>query len=177
MAIMDRDLNLEEVCEEGMFGIDFFKNQTLGQKIVLVLSTAVGIGALLTCNLMLPQIPNFVGILVMFLFIMVGVFFGCNKNKDFTLFQYYKMRLFGKEDVLLSKPTEDIALIQETAAQIRKETEKKENEQKGASKVEMTALLKKTAIISGIVIVLFVILLIVIVAARSGGGEALHYNV
>ena len=57
------------------------------------------------------------------------------------------------------------------------EAEKKENEQKGASKEEMTAFLKKTVIISGVVILLFVILLIVIVVARSGGGEALHYNV
>ena len=111
MATMNRNLNLEEVDSDGFMGFDFFKYQTVKQKIIFCVFAVAGIGTLLTINLRLIPLPNMLGTIGMFMFIAIGVLFGCNANKDYSLWQYIKLKFFGKEQLLLFKSTEDIAYI------------------------------------------------------------------
>ena len=57
MATMNRNLNLEEVDNDGFMGFDFFKYQSVKQKIVFCVFAVAGIGTLLAINLRL--IPLF----------------------------------------------------------------------------------------------------------------------
>lgn len=161
MATMNRNLNLEEVDNDGFMGFDFFKYQSVKQKIVFCVFAVAGIGTLLAINLRLIPLPNMLGTIGMFMFIAIGVLFGCNANKDYSLWQYIKLKFFGKEQLLLYKSTEDIAYInrrQDAGKNKNKKTTKTVNKQKkgntAAQGKELIAIIVITGIVMAIVLFL-----------------------
>ena len=77
MAQMNRNVNLEEIDSDALFGIEALKNQTLMQKIVFFGSVILGVLA----NVLLPlyyQTPTILCIVIFMAFLLVGVAIGCN---------------------------------------------------------------------------------------------------
>ena len=83
MAQMNRNVNLEEIDSDALFGIDALKNQTFLQKVVFFGAVILGVVA----NVLLPLFYETPRILCVFIFmalLLVGVAFGCNYTEDMT---------------------------------------------------------------------------------------------
>lgn len=87
MAQMNRNVNLEEIDSDALFGIDALKNQTILQKIVFFGSVIAGV----LLNVLLPlyyDTPRIACILMFLGLLLVGVAFGCNYTEDMTYGKY-----------------------------------------------------------------------------------------
>mgnify|MGYP003532182918 CR=1 FL=1 len=120
MAQMNRNVNLEEIDSDALFGIEALKNQTLMQKIVFFGSVILGVLA----NVLLPlyyQTPTIVCIMIFMAFLLVGVAFGCNYTEDMTYGRYLYYFFFKPTKPLAYESTEDVIKIRQKAEEIKKE--------------------------------------------------------
>ena len=87
MAQMNRNVNLEEIDSDALFGIEALKNQTFLQKIVFFGCVILGVLA----NVLLPMFygtSTIVCIIIFMAFLLVGVAYGCNYTEDMTYGRY-----------------------------------------------------------------------------------------
>ena len=122
MAQMNRNVNLEEIDSDALFGIDALKNQTIFQKIVFFGSVIAGV----LINVLLPlffKTPRILCIVIFLLLLLVGVAFGCNYTEDMTYGKYFYLFFFKPEKPLTFHSTEDVKVIREKAVKIEKEEE------------------------------------------------------
>lgn len=122
MAQMNRNVNLEEIDSDALFGIEALKNQTLVQKIVFFGCVLLGVLA----NVLLPMFygtSTIVCIVIFMAFLLVGVAFGCNYTEDMTYGRYLYFFFFKPTKPLRFESTEDVVKIREKAAVIKKEEE------------------------------------------------------
>ena len=106
MAQMNRNVNLEEIDSDALFGIEALKNQTLMQKIVFWGSVILGVLA----NVLLPlyyQTPTIV----------------CIYTEDMTYGRYLYFFFFKPTKPLSYQSTEDVSAIRKKAEEIKKEEE------------------------------------------------------
>ena len=100
MAQMNRNVNLEEIDSDALFGIDALKNQTIFQKIVFFGSVIAGV----LLNVLLPlycDTPRIACILMFLGLLLIGVAFGCNYNEDLSLIKYIKLLILLQKKLLL----------------------------------------------------------------------------
>lgn len=124
MTEIRRNVNLEEIDSDALFGIDALKNQTALQKIIFFGS--IGGGVLL--NVCLPLFFGTSRILCVLLFLgllVPGIAFGCNYTEDMTYGKYLWCFLFQPGKELLYQPTEDVEAIRERTEEVRKQEEVK----------------------------------------------------
>ena len=122
MAQMNRNVNLEEIDSDALFGIEALKNQTLVQKIVFFGCVLLGVLA----NVLLPMFygtPTIVCILIFMAFLLVGVAFGCNYTEDMTYGKYLYCFFFKPTQPLFYESTEDVVKIREKAKELQREEE------------------------------------------------------
>ena len=122
MAQMNRNVNLEEIDADALFGIDALKNQTILQKIVFFGSVIAGV----LLNVLLPlffSTPRIVCILIFMALLMVGVAFGCNYTEDMTYGKYLYFFFFKPTQPLFYESTEDVVKIREKAKELQREEE------------------------------------------------------
>lgn len=120
MAQMNRNVNLEEIDSDALFGIDALKNQTILQKIVFFGCVIAGV----LLNVLLPlyfETPRIVCILMFLGLLLVGVAIGCNYTEDMTYGKYLYFFFFKPTTPLFFKSTEDVEEIRKSAALIKKE--------------------------------------------------------
>lgn len=120
MAQMNRNVNLEEIDSDALFGIDALKNQTILQKIVFFGCVIEGV----LLNVLLPlyfETPRIVCILMFLGLLLVGVAIGCNYTEDMTYGKYLYFFFFKPTTPLFFKSTEDVEEIRKSAALIKKE--------------------------------------------------------
>lgn len=174
MAQMNRNVNLEEIDSDALFGIDALKNQTIFQKIIFFGCVLIGVVA----NVAMPLIwetPRLVCIFVFMFFLLIGVAFGCNYTEDMTYGKYLYYFFFKPSRDLVFKSTEDIKLVKIRAREIRKEEEMTLNRKKQAEPEAQRKLLIK--------LVAFVVILAVVLigafAIKSGDKEKveIHHTV
>ena len=174
MAQMNRNVNLEEIDSDALFGIDALKNQTIFQKILFFGCVLIGVVA----NVAMPLIwetPRLVCIFVFMFFLLIGVAFGCNYTEDMTYGKYLYYFFFKPSKDLVFKSTEDIKLVKIRAREIRKEEEMTLNRKKQAEPEAQRKLLIK--------LVAFVVILAVVLigafAIKSGDKEKveIHHTV
>lgn len=174
MAQMNRNVNLEEIDSDALFGIDALKNQTIFQKIIFFGCVLIGVVA----NVAMPLIwetPRLVCIFVFMFFLLIGVAFGCNYTEDMTYGKYLYYFFFKPSKDLVFKSTEDIKLVKIRAREIRKEEEMTLNRKKQAEPEAQRKLLIK--------LVAFVVILAVVLigafAIKSGDKEKveIHHTV
>lgn len=174
MAQMNRNVNLEEIDSDALFGIDALKNQTIFQKIIFFGCVLIGVVA----NVAMPLIwetPRLVCIFVFMFFLLIGVAFGCNYTEDMTYGKYLYYFFFKPSKDLVFKSTEDIKLVKIRAREIRKEEEMTLNRKKQAEPEAQRKLLIK--------LVAFVVILAVVLigafAIKSGDQEKveIHHTV
>ncbi|MBQ9143139.1 MAG: hypothetical protein IJX63_15310 [Lachnospiraceae bacterium] len=156
MAQMNRNVNLEEIDSDALFGIEALKNQTLVQKIVFFGSVILGVLA----NVLLPlyfETPTIVCIMIFMVFLLIGVGFGCNYTEDMTYGKYLYFFFFKPTKPLSYKSTEDVIAIRKKAEEIRKEEEMLLRMKQQANPEEQRKLLMK--------MVAFVLILVIAIGA------------
>lgn len=174
MAQMNRNVNLEEIDSDALFGIDALKNQTIFQKIIFFGCVLIGVVA----NVAMPLIwetPRLVCIFVFMFFLLIGVAFGCNYTEDMTYGKYLYYFFFKPSKELVFKSTEDIKLVKIRAREIRKEEEMTLNRKKQAEpEVQRKLLIKLVAFV-----VILAVVLIGAFAIKSGDQEKveIHHTV
>ena len=154
MAQMNRNVNLEEIDSDALFGIEALKNQTLVQKIVFFGCVLLGVLA----NVLLPMFygtPTIVCILIFMAFLLVGVAFGCNYTEDMTYGQYLYFFFFKPTKPLGFSSTEDVVKIREKAAVLKREEEMMLRAKQQANPEAQRKLLMK--------VIAFVVVLVVII--------------
>lgn len=122
MAQMNRNVNLEEIDSDALFGIDALKNQTIVQKIVFFGSVIAGV----LLNVLLPLylgIPRILCVLLFLALLMIGVAIGCNYTEDMTYGRYLFYFFFKPTKPLYYKSSEDVIEIREKALEIKREEE------------------------------------------------------
>ena len=122
MAQMNRNVNLEEIDSDALFGIDALKNQTILQKIVFFGSVIAGV----LLNVLLPlyyDTPRIACILMFLGLLLVGVAFGCNYTEDMTYGKYLYCFFFKPSILLTYISTEDVEKVREKALVLKKEEE------------------------------------------------------
>ncbi len=122
MAQMERNVNLEEIDTDALFGIDALKGQSLLQKIIFFTCLLLGILA----NVFMPMFlgtPRAVCIFIFLGLILTGIAFGCNYTQDLTYGKYICCFLFRKPKVLKYESSEDIGNIKKRALELKREEE------------------------------------------------------
>lgn len=155
MAQMNRNVNLEEIESDALFGIDALKHQTFLQKIVFFGCLLIGV----LLNVCLPIFYGTSTIVCVFLFmtfLLIGVAFGCNYTEDMTYGKYMYCFFFKPKKYLLYASTEDEEWIKNKAEEIRKAEEIKLQKQRQANPEEQKKLLMK--------LIIFIVALVVIIA-------------
>lgn len=154
MAQMNRNVNLEEIDSDALFGIEALKYQTLVQKIVFFGCVLLGVLA----NVLLPMFygtPTIVCILIFMAFLLVGVAFGCNYTEDMTYGKYLYFFFFKPTKPLGFSSTEDVVKIREKAAVLKREEEMMLRAKQQANPEAQRKLLMK--------VIAFVVVLVVII--------------
>ena len=173
MAQMNRNVNLEEIDSDALFGIEALKNQTLVQKLVFFGSVILGVLA----NVLLPiycGTPTIVCIMIFMVFLVIGVGFGCNYTEDMTYGRYLYYFFFKPTKPLSYESTEDVIMIRKKAAEIKKEEELMLRRKQQANPEEQRKLLVKMI---AFVIVLAVAIGAVFVFAGMKEDNNIHHTV
>ena len=153
MPQMNRNVNLEEIDSDALFGIDALKNQTFSQKIVFF--GLVGVGVLLNVSLpLLFEVPSIVCILILLVLLAVAVAYGCNYEEGMSYGKYLYFYFFKPVDVIFFKSSEDEKMRRIKAEEIRKEEDLKLAQTKKASAEEQRKLLIKLAAFAVAMIIL-----------------------
>ena len=80
MAQMNRNVNLEEIDSDALFGIDALKNQSILQKIVFFGCLIIGV----LLHVLLPlffETPRILCVALFLGLLLIGVAFGCNSTE------------------------------------------------------------------------------------------------
>ena len=120
MAQMERNVNLEEIDADALFGIDALKGQSILQKLIFFCCLLTGIVA----NVCMPMFLHTPRVVCVFIFlgcILVGIAFGCNYTEDLTYGKYLYCYFFKPVKTLRYESTEDIELIKKRAEELKKE--------------------------------------------------------
>ena len=119
MPQMERNLDLENVDSDTLFGLEALKYQSIGQKILFYGCLIAGILA----NTVMPRFlhtPGIVNVLTFTVLLAIGIAGGCNYTQDMSYGKYVICILFEKKKTLVFHPTEDVDRPQKMDA---KETE------------------------------------------------------
>ncbi len=122
MAQMNRNVNLEEIDSDALFGIDALKNQSIGQKLIFFGSVIIGV----LLNVLLPlfyETPRILCVLIFLGLLLIGVAFGCNYTEDMTYGRYMFCFFFKPTKPLYYQSSEDVENIRKKAEEIKKEEE------------------------------------------------------
>lgn len=168
--IMERNLNLEEVDSDALFGLKALKDQSAFQKIIFWGSVSIGVLA----NVVLPMVFGVSRILCVFIFLVLlifGVGFGCNYTKDLTYGKYVYQIIFKPTKELKFQSAMGKEQLMKTNEQLIKAEDKKLNQV--ANKENQRRLLKK--------IVIFIICIVVVISAafayKSISSNNVHHTV
>lgn len=173
MAQMNRNVNLEEIDSDALFGIDALKNQSILQKIVFFGCVIAGV----LVNVLLPlyfETPRIVCILIFLGLLLVGVAIGCNYTEDMTYGKYMFYFFFKPTTPLFYESTEDVEKIREKAEIIKREEEMMLRRQQQADPMAQRKLLMKVIIF---VIVLVVSIGTVFIYSGMKENDNLHHKV
>ena len=173
MAQMNRNVNLEEINSDALFGIDALKNQSIIQKIIFF---GCVIGGVLV-NVLLPIFygTSTITCVIMFLgLLLIGVAFGCNYTEDMTYGRYMYYFFFKPTKPLYFESTEDVIMFREKAKELKKEEELLLRQKQQADPKAQKKLLVK--------LIAFVLVLVIVIGAVfmyrfQKDKDNMHHNV
>ena len=128
----ERNLNLEEIESDALFGIKYLAHQTIIQKVIFwgctIVSVALYIGAQLIWKL--PFIASFA---ISVALCSIGILFGANQDENLTIFQYLILLLFKPSRYVPYRSTEDVYVMKDEANELKLEEEKRKLKEQQAS--------------------------------------------
>lgn len=173
MAQMNRNVNLEEINSDALFGIDALKNQSIIQKIIFFGSVIGGV----LVNVLFPIFygTSTIACVLMFLgLLLIGVALGCNYTEDMTYGRYLYYFFFKPTKPLYFESTEDVIKIREKAKELKREEEVLLRQKKQADpKVQKKLLVKVIAF----VLALAVAIGIVFMYSSKREKDTIHHSV
>lgn len=155
MPQMNRNVNLEEIDSDALFGIDALKNQTFFQKVVFFGSVIIGVG-LNVCLPLFFEVPRVACVFMFIALLLVGIAFGCNYTEDMTYGKYLYFFFFKPTKHLLYESTEDVERMKKKAEEIKREEEMRLQRQKAADPKAQKKLLMK--------LVIFILVIVIAIA-------------
>lgn len=173
MAQMERNVNLEEIDSDALFGIDALKGQSIMQKIIFFSCLGIGIVANV-CMPMFLSTPRAVCIFIFLGLIMVGIAFGCNYTQDMTYGKYIYCYFFKPVKTLRYESTEDIGRIKKKAEELKREEEMLLRKEKNADPKAQKKLLVK---LLAFVLVLTIAVISALVYVKVGRPKSYHHEV
>ncbi len=173
MAQMERNVNLEEIDSDALFGIDALKGQSILQKILFFACLGLGIIANV-CMPMFLNTPRAVCVLIFLGLIMIGIAFGCNYTQDMTYGQYLYCYFFKPVKTLRYESTEDIVRIKKKAEELKKEEELQRRKEKNADPKAQKKLLIKLLVF---VLVMAAAVISVLIYVRMIRPKSYHHEV
>ncbi len=142
MPQMERNLDLESVDADTLFGIEALRHQSIGQKILFYGCLAGGILA----NTLMPRIlhtPGWANVLIFTALLAIGIAGGCNYTQDISYGKYLCCMLFEKKTVLPYAGDEQIV----KGKQVKKEDQ---NESKKMTLKAVLIILMLAAVLAGL---------------------------
>ena len=173
MAQMERNVNLEEIDADALFGIDALKGQSILQKFIFFCCLLAGIVA----NVCMPMFLHTPRVVCVFIFlgcILVGIAFGCNYTEDLTYGKYLYCYLFKPVKTLRYESTEDIELIKKRAEELKKEEDLLLKRERNANPREQRKLLVR---LLAFVLVMAILLLSALVYVKAVKLKSYHHEV
>ena len=173
MAQMERNVNLEEIDADALFGIDALKGQSILQKLIFLCCLLTGIVA----NVCMPMFLHTPRVVCVFIFlgcILVGIAFGCNYTEDLTYGKYLYCYFFKPVKTLRYESTEDIELIMKRAEELKKEEDLLLKRERNANPREQRKLLVRLLVF---VLVIAILLLSALVYVKAVKPKSYHHEV
>ena len=165
MAQMERNVNLEEIDSDALFGIDALKEQSLLQKIIFFSCLLLGIVANV-CMPMFLHTPRAVCIFIFLGFVLIGIAFGCNYTQDLTYGKYLYCYFFKPVKILKYESTEDLGRMKEKAKELNREEEMILRKEKNADPRAQRKLLMKLLVFVLVMVTIVVFALVYVKAVR-----------
>lgn len=128
---LERNVNLEEIDADALFGIEYLSHQSFFQKILLGGCMIGAVVSFVGTQLFL-QTPFIVSFFLSLLLGGVGVMFGANQSEYLSIAQYLKLIFFKPTKYVRFESTEDVL-------NMKKEAEKIKIEEANRRKIEATA--------------------------------------
>lgn len=173
MAQMERNVNLEEIDADALFGIDALKGQSILQKFIFFCCLLAGIVA----NVCMPMFLHTPRVVCVFIFlgcILVGIAFGRNYTEDLTYGKYLYCYFFKPVKTLRYESTEDIELIKKRAEELKKEEDLLLKRERNANPREQRKLLVR---LLAFVLVMAILLLSALVYVKAVKPKSYHHEV
>lgn len=154
MAQMNRNVNLEEIDSDALFGIDALKNQSILQKIIFFGCLIVGV----LLNVLLPlffETPRILCVVLFLGLLLIGIAFGCNYTEDMTYGKYLFYFFFKPTTPLDFKSSEDVIEIRRKALELKREEELLLRQSKQADpKAQRSLLIKLICFVVGMAVLI-----------------------
>ncbi|MCR5337543.1 MAG: hypothetical protein K6E75_03200 [Lachnospiraceae bacterium] len=131
MPQMERNVDIESIDSDSLFGIEALKHQSIGQKILFYGCLLLGI----LSNTLMPHFlhtPGIVNVAAFMTFLMIGIAGGCNYSQDISYGKYISLLIFEKKKVLTYQSPEDIRYAKRR--KLKDMTEQKEKQSRGEQK-------------------------------------------
>ncbi len=173
MAQMERNVNLEEIDSDALFGIDALKGQSLLQKLVFFSCLALGV-LVNVCMPMFLGTPRVVCILIFLGLLLIGIAFGCNFTQDLTYGRYLYCYFFKPVKTLRFESTEDIERIRKRALELKKEEEQLLRQEQGRDPKAQKKVLIKLIIFVSVMVITLISALVYVKAIKK---ESYHHEV
>lgn len=173
MAQMERNVNLEEIDADALFGIDALKGQSILQKLIFFCCLLAGIVA----NVCMPMFLHTPRVVCVFLFlgcILAGIAFGCNYTEDLTYGKYLYCYFFKPVKTLRYESTEDIELIKKRAEELKKEEDLLLKRERNANPRDQRKLLVR---LLAFVLIMVILLLSALVYVKAVKPKSYHHEV
>lgn len=173
MAQMERNVSLEEIDADALFGIDALKGQSILQKLIFFCCLLAGIVA----NVCMPTFLHTPRVVCVFIFlgcILVGIAFGCNYTEDLTYGKYLYCYFFKPVKTLRYESTEDIELIKKRAEELKKEEDLLLKRERNANPRDQRKLLVR---LLAFVFVMAILLLSALVYVKAVKPKSYHHEV
>ena len=173
MAQMERNVNLEEIDADALFGIDALKGQSILQKLIFFCCLLAGIAA----NVCMPMFLHTPRVVCVFIFlgcILVGIAFGCNYTEDLTYGKYLYCYFFKPVKTLRYESTEDIELIKKRAEELKKEEDLLLKRERNADPRDQRKLLVR---LLAFVLIMVILLLSALVYVKAMKPKSYHHEV
>lgn len=173
MAQMERNVNLEEIDADALFGLDALKGQSIIQKLIFFCCLLAGIAA----NVCMPMFLHTPRVVCVFIFlgcILVGIAFGCNYTEDLTYGKYLYCYFFKPVKTLRYESTEDIELIKKRAEELKKEEDLLLKRERNANPRDQRKLLVR---LLAFVLIMVILLLSALVYVKAVKPKSYHHEV
>lgn len=126
MAVQfERNVNLEEIDSDALFGIQYLSHQTMSQKVILWGNVIIAAASFIVTQ-MIYHFPFFVSFIISTVFVGVGFLFGANQSEHLTVGGYLKLVFFKPVKYVNYMSSEDVYVMKDEAEKLKTEAERQE---------------------------------------------------